>query len=66
MCQRFGVECPGLDDGPVFIDMTKKARHGMQKRRRKLSVDVKLTSTKERMAIDVKKGDYSAKAVKTR
>jgi hypothetical protein len=41
MCQRFGIDCPGLDDGPLFIDMTKKARHGMQKRNRKLPTDTK-------------------------
>ncbi|KAH3920060.1 hypothetical protein HBI56_034460 [Parastagonospora nodorum] len=41
MCRRLGAECPGLDDGPLFIDMTKKARHGMQKRKRKLFVDIK-------------------------
>jgi hypothetical protein len=36
MCERFGRECPGLDAGPTIIDMTNKARHGMQKRKRKL------------------------------
>jgi hypothetical protein len=33
MCMRFGRQCPGLDDGPLIIDMTQKARHGMQKRK---------------------------------
>lgn len=45
MCERFGSECHGLDDGPVFVDMTKKARHGMQKRRRKPAPDVKAVSS---------------------
>lgn len=33
MCIRFGRECPGLEDGPLIVDMTEKARHGMQKRK---------------------------------
>jgi hypothetical protein len=36
-CLRFGRQCPGVDDGPLIIDMTKKARHGMQKRKKKPS-----------------------------
>ena len=33
MCTRFGRACPGLADEPLFVDMTKTARHGMQKRK---------------------------------
>jgi hypothetical protein len=44
MCQRFGSECQGLDDGPLFVDMTKKARHGMQKRNRKPTMEVQRIS----------------------
>jgi hypothetical protein len=32
-CVRTGRECPGLPDGPVFIDMTSIAKHGMRKRK---------------------------------
>jgi hypothetical protein len=32
---RFGRRCPGLASGPVIVDMTNNARHGMQKRRKK-------------------------------
>lgn len=35
MCVRFGRQCPGLETGPVIVDMTEKARHGMQKRMKK-------------------------------
>ena len=35
MCIRTGRECPGLPDGPLFIDMTSIAKHGMRKRKTK-------------------------------
>jgi hypothetical protein len=38
MCTRFGRQCPGVDDGPLIVDMTKSARHGMQKRKKKPGV----------------------------
>jgi hypothetical protein len=44
MCKRFGSECHGLDDGPLFVDMTKNARHGMQKRKKKPAPEVKANS----------------------
>lgn len=65
MCQKFGIECPGLEDGPLFIDMTKKARHGMQKRRRKLSVDVKPVPKLEAVRPQVKFDRISQQAVVT-
>jgi hypothetical protein len=34
MCTRFSRACPGLADEPLFVDMTKTARHGMQKRKK--------------------------------
>jgi hypothetical protein len=37
MCIRFDRKCHGLDDGPLMVDMNKKARHGMQKRTKKSS-----------------------------
>jgi hypothetical protein len=39
MCIRTGQQCPGLPDGggPLFIDMTSIAKHGMRKRKRKQS-----------------------------
>lgn len=35
MCIRFKRPCPGLDDGPLIVDMTKQARYGMKKRSKK-------------------------------
>jgi hypothetical protein len=35
MCVRYGRQCPGLDSGPLIVDMTNKARYGMQKRKKK-------------------------------
>jgi hypothetical protein len=40
MCIRLGRQCSGLDDGPLIIDMTQKARYGMQKRKKKASPQV--------------------------
>ncbi|KAF1849105.1 uncharacterized protein K460DRAFT_365010 [Cucurbitaria berberidis CBS 394.84] len=37
MCSRFGRQCPGVADGPLIVDMTKTAKHGMQKRATKSS-----------------------------
>jgi len=35
MCMRFGRQCPGLESGPLIVDMTDTARHGMKKRMKK-------------------------------
>lgn len=35
MCIRYGRQCPGLDSGPLIVDMTNTARYGMQKRKKK-------------------------------
>ena len=37
MCIRTGHDCPGLPGGPVFVDMTNIAKHGMRKRRSRLT-----------------------------
>lgn len=35
MCIRTGRHCSGIPDGPLIVDMTGIARHGMQKRKHK-------------------------------
>lgn len=37
MCIRTGHDCPGLPDGPIFVDMTNIAKHGMRKRKSRLT-----------------------------
>jgi hypothetical protein len=39
MCIRTGHECPGLPDGPLFVDMTNTAKYGMQKRKSKVLME---------------------------
>ena len=44
MCVRTGRDCPGIPDGPMIVDMTKTAKHGMKKRKAKpTSEDTDLT-----------------------
>jgi hypothetical protein len=35
MCMKTGQQCPGPLEGPIIVDMTTKAKHGMQKRKQK-------------------------------
>jgi hypothetical protein len=35
MCIRTGQSCPGLPEGPLIVDMTGIAKHGMQRRKQK-------------------------------
>lgn len=34
MCQRFGRKCPGVDSGPLIVDMNEQARRKAQKRKK--------------------------------
>ncbi len=45
MCIRSGRDCPGIPDGPLIIDMTKTAKHGMQKRSAKVSTTAALVQS---------------------
>ena len=45
MCIRTGHDCPGLSDGPIFVDMTNIAKHGMRKRKSRLTSKSAETST---------------------
>lgn len=38
MCLRFGRKCPGVDNGPLIVDMTEQAHCGPRRRKKEPSV----------------------------
>ena len=52
MCIRTGRKCPGLPDGPLFVDMTNIAKNGMQKRKPKALIRSSGLNTQARMRFD--------------
>jgi hypothetical protein len=52
MCIRTGQICPGLPEGPLFVDMTGIARYGMQKRKSKQSTESTNLTTQTWMCPD--------------
>ncbi|OAL51634.1 hypothetical protein IQ07DRAFT_586001 [Pyrenochaeta sp. DS3sAY3a] len=45
MCTASGQQCPGIPEGPLIVDMTKTAKHGMRKRNIKIVADNNNAST---------------------